>query len=238
MKKQPGSGQMIRTIRLLGWVLAASWLAGCRSTGYDRGDAAARSLQSAAVEVQAQNRALETTMTALNDLVTKPAADLKPQFRWFSASLDRLIDSADRTERTGKVMRKKNAAYFEAWDKQLASMNYEYVRKNSEARRAEVTSHLETINQRYNESTEVVRPLIAYLIDIRKALSADLTPGGLAAVRGVASNAETNAAKVKIVLTDLVNDLTASGAKMSTVALQNEPGAHPDEPAPGAPPSR
>jgi hypothetical protein len=213
----------LRVSRLLGLGFAAIWLGGCSTTGYDRGDAAARSLQTAATEVQTQTRALDTTMAALNDLVNKPASDLKPQFHWYSISLDRLIDSAERTEGTAKVMKKRNAEYFEEWDKQLAAMNYEYVRRSSEARRTEVTSQLETINQHYQESTEVVQPLIAYLIDIRKALSADLTPGGLAAVKNVAANAEENAGKVKTVLAKLVDDLTTSGAKMSTVAQSTTP---------------
>ena len=222
MKTQPETSERMGMLWLLGLGLAACCLGGCHTTGYDRGDATARSLQTAAAEVQAQGRSLDTTMAALNELINKPAADLKPQFRWFSVSLDRLIDTADRTEGTARSMRKQSAKYFEEWDEQLAEMNYEYVRRSSEARRAEVTGHLETINQRYDESVEVVRPLIAYLIDIRKALSADLTPGGLAAVKNVASNAEENATKVKVVLAKLVDDLTTSGARMSTVALQNE----------------
>jgi hypothetical protein len=231
----------VEHIQIVGWValsLVSCWLSGCSTTGYDRGDAAAQSLQLAATEVQAQGRALDTTMAALNEMMNKPAADLKPQFRWFSTSLDRLIDSADRTESSAKVMRKKNAQYLEAWDKQLASMNYEYVRKNSEARRTEVTGQLDTLNQRYQESGEVVRPLIAYLIDIRKALSADLTPGGLAAVKNVASNAEENAGKVKLVLAQLVSDLSASGAKMSTVALKTDHPATTNDPEPTAELSR
>ena len=44
----------------------------------------ARSLDAAAAEVQGQRRALEMTTEALQDLVNKPAADLKPQFARFS----------------------------------------------------------------------------------------------------------------------------------------------------------
>jgi uncharacterized phage infection (PIP) family protein YhgE len=196
-------------------------LVGCRSTGYEKSDAAARSLQSAAAEVQTQNRTLEMTLTALNELVNKPSGDLKPQFRSFSSSLDRLIDAADRTSATGKRIQGKTADYFEAWDKQLADMNYEYVRKSSESRRSEVSTRFEAINRRYQESEEVVRPLIAYLVDIRKALSADLTPGGLAAVKNIVSNAQENATKVQTVLTKLATDLADSGSQMSSVALQN-----------------
>ena len=217
---------LIKSVRVIHWgqlstVIAASLLfAGCSSTGYDKSDAAAKSLRSAASEVQAQGRALDMTMTALNELVNKPSPDLKPQFQSFSASLDRLIDSAERTQRTGQRVQKKNAEYFEAWDRELAQMNYEYVRKSSEARKTEVTTQLATISQRYTETGEVVGPLVAYLEDIRKALRSDLTPGGLVAVKNVVANAQENASKVQIVLSQLAADLSVSGDRMSSVAFQ------------------
>ena|SRR5437867_5891757 len=201
----------------------ALWCAGCSSVVYEKSDATARSLQNAAEEVQAQSHALETTMTALSDLVNKPATDLRPQFRWFSSSLDRLVAAADRTARTGKLMRTKSAAYFEAWGRELVAMNYEYIRKNSEMRKAEVSARFQEINRQYQEAGDVVRPLIGYLDDVRKALSADLTMGGLAAVKPIVANAQENAGKVQTVLAKLTADLSTSGTQMSSIALQSAP---------------
>jgi hypothetical protein len=224
MKTQSTSANTVQLACAIGLSIISLTAAGCKSTGYDKSDAAAQSLRSAAAEVQTQSRALEMTTTALSDLVNNPSTDFKPQFRWFSSSLNRLIASADRTDKTGKHMRKKSADYFEAWDEQLMQMNYEYVRKGSEQRKAEVSAQIEAVNARYDESGEVVRPLIAYLVDIRKALSADLTPGGLAAVRKVVANAQENAGKVQTVLSQLASDLSASGTKMSSVAMQADRG--------------
>ena len=214
----------LSAIRIVGSLIlfaAVPGFVGCHSTGYDRSDATARGLQSAAAEVQAQSRALEATMDALNDLVNKPSGDLKPQFAWFSTELDRLVALAARNERIGRRMQARSAAYFKEWDSQLASISYESVRKSSEIRRAEVSAQLDTINKHYQESEEVIHPLIGYLWDIRKALSTDLTMAGLAAVKNIVANAEENAGKVRTVLAKLATDLTTSGAEMSSVAFQN-----------------
>src|SRR5256885_1915065 len=72
---------------------------GCRSTGYVKSDAAGRSLQMAAWEVQAQNRWLDLTMQSLKDLVEKPAPDLRPQFERFNDCLDRLTYATKRNEK-------------------------------------------------------------------------------------------------------------------------------------------
>src|SRR2546425_13350277 len=71
-----------------------AWMTGCNTTGYQHSDAAALNSQGAAAEVKAEGQELETTLTALNELVQQPAADIKPQFLRFSAALDRLLASA------------------------------------------------------------------------------------------------------------------------------------------------
>jgi hypothetical protein len=203
-------------------------LAGCASTGYDRSDAAARSLQNAAAEVQAESHSLDTALAALKDLVNSPSADLKVQYRTYETALDGLVAAAERTESTGKGMRQKNAAYFEAWDKQLADMNYEYIRKSSEARKTEVSNQFQIVDRRYEEMHSAIKPLIVYLQDIRKALSADLTREGLDAVKPIVAKADENAARVQTALASLATDLTVSGTRMSSVAVQNVP---PNDPA-------
>src|SRR5436305_1082466 len=85
-------------ILLSALALAALPLGGCMSTGYNKSDATARSLEQAAVEVQAQSHALDVTVAALNDLVSNPAPDFRPQFITFSRSLDQLLASAKRNE--------------------------------------------------------------------------------------------------------------------------------------------
>jgi hypothetical protein len=223
MNAQRRTELQLRIICAAGLVAA---LAGCASTGYDRGDAAARSLQNAAAEVQAESHSLDMTLAALKELVNNPSADLKVQFRAYETALDGLAAAAQRTESTGKGMRQKNVAYFESWDKQLADINYEYVRKSSEARKTEVSSQFQIVDQRYEEIHSAVKPLIVYLQDIRKALSADLTREGLEAVKPILGKADENAARVQTALAKLATDLTVSGTRMSSVAIQNVPSSN------------
>src|SRR5262249_50655745 len=148
--------------------LTLLWLAGCASTGYNKGDAAARSLSTAAVEAQAENAALQQTMAALNDLVNKPAGDLKPQFEKFSKALDQLIASEKRNEQDALNVGIKGATYFQAWDEELAGMSYEAVRNQGRARKAEVVKNFDDVNHHYHEALAGMQPLVDYLKDIRK----------------------------------------------------------------------
>ncbi len=202
-------------------VIALCAMSGCRTTGYDKGDGAAKSLHKAAEQVQAETRQIDFTTAALNDLVNNPAPDLRPQYQRFSKSLDRLIETAEDVESTRVRMEQKTAEYFATWDEQAAAINYGKVREHSEARRAHVTNQFQTVNARYQDAHEVVWALINYYRDIRTALGVDLTRGGLESVKEIARNAHVNADKVEVALGRLSEELARSSADLSSVARPN-----------------
>jgi hypothetical protein len=200
--------------------LAVFCLAGCASNNYRRGNAAASSLDRAAAEVQAESRVLDLTVASLKELYNDPGPDLKQPFQHFSACLDRLAAAAHRTELTGQEMARKNEAYLLAWEKQLATIDYEHIRNVSQTRMLEVSNRFDVVNRRYLDCQAVVRPMVGYLLDVRRALSSDLTPEGLASMKTVVQNADTNSAKVQTALGALSTELANSGTRLSTMAFQ------------------
>lgn len=200
-------------------VFALATFGGCASGNYHRADAASDSLRKASLQINTENHAIDGTLAALDDLVNKPNHDLAPQFKAFSASLDRLTSSARRAEKAARVANEKSRAYFRDWDKETANISFDAVRAQSVSRKTLVTNEFNTVNQRYRENQAVVEPLISYLRDIRTALSTDLTPGGLESVKPLVENAEQNAKKVQTALARLTTDLAASRTQISSVIL-------------------
>ena len=215
------SGSLLNAAAIITFASVALNLTGCSSTPYRKGDAAAMSLQDGAADVQGQSRALEVTMGTLDDLVNKPEMDLKPQFKRFSKAVDVLAAYARRNNRSEARIAKKSGAYFEEWNKQVASMNYDVVRERSQTRKNEVTKYLDSVDQRYREAQDAMGPLLSYLYDVRKALDNDLTPSGVESIKPIAGKARDNADKVQLALGRLTTELTASGNRMSSVVYQN-----------------
>jgi hypothetical protein len=195
-------------------------LMGCATSGYQKSDATARSLQHASYTVQAESRALHLTLQNLKDLVNTPGADLKPQFNKFSAALDWLNKESERNDKADREIADRSADYFKAWDKQMESMSFEAVRAKSQARRTEAANDFQRVHQRYLEAQGVMQPLLAYLEDIRKALGSDLTQHGLEALKPIVANADENAGKVQSALTRLSSELSASGTRLSSFSFQ------------------
>ena len=212
---------LVRAVQTSICIVGVLYLSGCASPSYKQADSASTSLQKAAMAINTENRAIDATMNALDDLMNKPAADLRPQFARFNDSLNWLEDSSKRAENAANEADKKSQEYFQTWDKQVANIHYEAVRDLSVSRKAQVSDELNTVDQRYRQNQAVVAPLIAYLRDIRTSLGVDLTAGGIASVKPLAENAQQNARKVQSALAQLSDDLADSGTRMSTLISQD-----------------
>jgi hypothetical protein len=201
-------------------VVALVNFSGCATGNYKKADAASESLRRASLQIDAENHCIDMTLVQLENLVNKPAPDLKPQFEAFSASLDRLVASVERADKAAAVASQKSKDYFQDWDKEAATINFEAVRDQSVSRKTQVSNEFNTVDQRYRENQAVIKPLISYLQDIHTALSTDLTMGGLQSVKPLVDNAEQNADKVQSALERLTTDLDASRSQMSSVVPQ------------------
>ena len=206
----------VQTVAVLAIALAGAWLAGCSTTVYKQGDRAADAAWMTAMQVQTESQALAGAQATLNNLVEKPAADLKPQFLSFSAALDTLVAAAKKAEVSGDRLVRSNAAFMAAWEKQLTTITNAEVRSRSEARKTEVSGRFDVAHKQYLQAQGTLRPLIGYLQDLRKTLSTDLTPGGLEAVKGLAANANTTVSKAQADLVQAIAELKALSASTSS----------------------
>lgn len=189
---------------------------GCHSIGYKTGDRTAVTFRDTSRTLAGENEALNFTISSLNDLVENPATDLKPQFKTYSESLDRLIASVEETDQAIAKLKERSQAYFVAWDSELEAMNYEAVRNQSESRRMEASNQVYAVVSRYEETQSVVKPLISYFQDIQKALGTDLTADGLSAARSIVENAANNTGKIQAALTQLTDETIASSERFSS----------------------
>ena len=206
----------LRILPVCALALVVGALTGCQTAGYQKSDAAAVDAQAAATAVQVESRALATTMGALNDLVNQPAPDARPQFQRFSAALDQLSAAAQRAEDKAEGLAQKRMAYFQAWDKEISTIKDEDIRNRSVARKSEVSTQFDFALQQYRDAENDVKPLIGYLQDIRKALSVDLTRGGLTSVQSPVTIAAGKADKAQTALNQCATELETLGGRMSS----------------------
>ena len=209
--------QIQMTIYLVTGAAALLFAAGCTSTGYEKGNKAAQDIQSAANRIAALPAQIDKTLAALDDLVDKPQADLRPQFKQYSADLADVESSAKDVAAARRSMAEKSKDFFAAWDAQTAKINNEDIKARSLERKNEVAQRMESIKRSYTEAEVAFRPLMNELQDVKKYLSIDLTAGGLAAIKPTVTRAHTEAAPLTSSITQLAEQFKALGLAMSSV---------------------
>jgi hypothetical protein len=172
--------------------------------------------QTASVHVQGVIRDLDLATNTLHELLNEPAADAKPQFLRFSQAVDRLRDSSKSSSERVKNLWRNRTPYFEAWDKELLAIKDEEVRKRSQARREEARTLFEATIRQSFEAHDSVRPVVAFLDDIRNALSTDLTQKGLASMQPLLGRAGELTGHAQGKLGRLATDLDSLSARMAS----------------------
>ncbi len=191
--------------------------AGCASSGYDKGNQTAQNIQNAANRIAALPAQINKTMASLDELVNKPQADLRPQFKQFTANLNEVESAAKDIAAARRSMGEKSKEFFAEWDKQLALINNEDIKSRSQARKQDVAAKMEAIKKSYTEAEVAFRPFMSELKDVQKYLSVDLTPGGVAAIKNTVAKADQSAAKLGEEATQLAEQFKALGLAMSSV---------------------
>ena len=133
-------------------------------------------LRTEAVSLRGQ---IEKTVGALNELITKPQADLSPQFQSYTHELgileNRLEDARQQRAATDAVVKDQ----FMVWDDNLKKLQNEETRARAAERRAATDATYSGITQKIVEVKKEWTPFYSDLKDIRQYLTSDLSKEGL-----------------------------------------------------------
>ena len=170
---------------------ALAGLVGCETSGYTRAgwtrsDVTATQKSSSGLQEQ-----LATAVHELSALVEKPEPDLKAKFDKFSAELTRAQSASDRLRSSAVSMQNEGEQYFAAWDAEMATIGDAEIRGKSEQRRTSALQNFRSFAGERDAARQTVNTLLSTLSDVRRHLTADLTPRGVSAIADVAARART-----------------------------------------------
>ncbi len=126
---------------------------------------------------------VEKTVGALNELMSKPQADLSTQYQSYTHELgileDKLGQAREQRAATETVVREQ----FMAWDENLKKLKNEQTRASAAERRTATDATYSAIQQKIAELKKEWSPFITDLQDIRQYLKSDLSKEGLEAMK-------------------------------------------------------
>lgn len=158
------------------------------TAGSNAGKKTAKSLEHVSdMLLEADTHVLDT-VTALEDLVENPAADLRPQYSSFTKSLSSLEKSAEKIGDAADKMKEKGNEYFPEWKSNLSEIQNDKLRRQMEKRNGKVLDQFQDIVEDFGKLKDDYKPFIAQLSDVRTALDNDLTAGGVDLVSDLADD--------------------------------------------------
>ena len=197
---------------------------GCASTaGFNQGNITAAKIQSTSDQIAALPGQLDKTLASLNNLVSQPQPDLRPQYKEFAANVAAVQSSAKDLATARAKIASDQTEFFARWDQEITQIQNQDIKAASQKRRDEVARNLTAIKTSYAQTDMAFKPFLADLSDVQKYLSVDLTPGGIAAIKGPVAKAGQDAVPLKASLANLAADFRTLGASMSSVTPQASP---------------
>lgn len=196
-------------------IVLALAVTGCASTGYRKGQRLGSALQSSADRIESHLMQQDQAVALLNDLVNNPHADLRPQFRRFSSALGKPGALAGSIREAAQSMQTRGTVYFDEWDQALGTIQNEAIRSRGQVRKQEVLGQYDAVRNSCLRVQAELSPLESDLQDVHRFLDADLTSGGLVAIKDGTARVNQLASPVHDAITQLVNDMRALGVAMS-----------------------
>lgn len=190
-------------------------LIGCSSTPTGEGAKTGTSLTVMADRLDAARVQLATTMQNLDTLTSTTEGDPAPAYKAFADSVNALDKRAQAVQSSADAIENKSKAYFEQWEEELASINNEDIRKQSQARKDKVQQGIGKVRKQYDELADLYTPLMADLRDLVAVLKTDLTVAGVKSIERPAREAHSSANKVMSKAEELENSFRELGLAMS-----------------------
>lgn len=158
---------------------------------------------------------IDTTTTALNDLVNSPKANLTGQYKSFSKEVENLESMSKKVAARNQSMKANAKEYFDNWEKEASAIKSESIRQISDERRAAARASFDRMSAEIAKGKSAFTPLMEELHDIQLYLSNDLTTAGVAACKPIADQANGNASQVKESLNKVISELSKVQAELS-----------------------
>ena len=167
----------------------------------------AGSIKEIRIETTLTRDQLQQTVDALDVLVKQKTGDLRPTYNAFVAEVKKTHAAAEGTASRAGSMQKASMDYFGAWQTEVGGISNESLRKKAQKRLDAVRKSYDKVVASLQQAGKEFRPFLSNLDDVEKTLANDVTPGGVKAIRGTASDANFNVKKVRRYIADAIEEL-------------------------------
>ena len=149
----------------------------------------AQSIHEARVETARTADQLKATVGSLNALAKQTKGDLRPAYTAYCEEVAKTETAANVTHSRVFWMQGDGKQYFQEWQKSVDGIANESLRKKAQKRLNSVKESYDRVEVALKTASDKFKPYLSNLSDVQKSLAADVTPGGVKAIRETVSTA-------------------------------------------------
>jgi hypothetical protein len=159
---------------------------------------------------------LRTTLDTLTTLTKQNKGDLRPAFDAFTAEIPKTQAAAKQTRTRVQWMENDGLNYFKSWQQTVDSIGNESLRKKAQKRLDVAKKSYDKVRTSLKSAAEGFEPFLSDLTDIQKALSQDVTAGGVKAMRSTVGDANWRYKTVNKTIKEALKEMDKMAKSLST----------------------
>jgi methyl-accepting chemotaxis protein len=201
-------------------VLAIATGVASAAAGYKQADKTGEAINALRTDVAKIKTSVDESLKALDALVAAASTNPRKAYDSFAKTVDKVDDAAQDAKKKAEKMRERGAEFFNDWEKQLAELKNEEIRKLAAERRAKLQETFGNIKNGIEDAKTAFTPFLGDLKDLRTALASDLTVQGIESAKDVLKKTKTSGVEVQKNLDALVTELNTVAAAITASAVK------------------
>jgi hypothetical protein len=207
--RRPAAAILLASTLALGVPLATT------AAGYEKADKTGASIAEFRDEIVGIKKAVDGTLAALDKVATSANTDPRKAFKEFDTSIPRVDAAAAKAKKRADDMRSRGKAYFDEWEKELATVSNPDIRRLAEERKAKLQATFGSIKGFMEPARDEFNAWLADLKDLQRYLSNDLTIGGIDAAKALIAKTKSEGRGVQLSLDKVVAELNTIVATLT-----------------------
>jgi len=216
----------ILTTPILAWTalaLAAGQLlfsTNLTAAGYKKADKTGASIAEFRDEIVNIRKEVEATVLALDKILETANTDPRKAFKEFDKAVPRVENAAQKAKKRSEDMKAKGKAYFEQWEKELATLNDPEIRQLAQQRKLKLQGTFDALRSVMEPARDQFNVWLSSLKDVRQYLSNDLTINGIDAAKELITKTKTSGREVQQTLDVVITELNTIAATLTPAKVK------------------
>jgi hypothetical protein len=207
-----------RILTLAAWAIAAAQFfaaAEVSAADYKHAERTGKGIAEFRDEILNIKKEADATMVALDKIMATAASDPRKAFKEYDSAVPRLEGAAEKARKRSEDMKARGQAYFKEWEKQLAELKNEDVRKLADERKAKLQTTFGEIRTTMEPVKEQFNAWLVDLKDLRSYLTMNLNLEGIDAAKDLMAKAKTEGQDVQKTLDKVIAELNTIVATLT-----------------------